>query len=83
MGGSARSQSMRQRPPPPPTGWRMEVFEVVPGLSIGTRLAETADYNSLGVDVAAFAASLVGSGRKVLVHCTEVSIDPALSSPAL
>jgi hypothetical protein len=29
----------------------MEVFEVVPGLSIGTRLAETADYDSLGVDV--------------------------------
>jgi Dual specificity phosphatase, catalytic domain len=88
----------------------MEVFEVVPGLSIGTRLAETADYDSLGVDVvidledwdwawvpsvplgkvfvsfpmqdeddvdpkvrdvAAFVASLVGSGRKVLVHCTE------------
>jgi Dual specificity phosphatase, catalytic domain len=88
----------------------MEVFEVVPGLSIGTRLAETADYDSLGVevvidledwdwawvppvplgkvfvsfpmedednvdpkvrDVAAFVASLVGSGRRVLVHCTE------------
>jgi hypothetical protein len=88
----------------------MEVFEVVPGLSIGTRLAETADYDSLGVDVvidledwdwawvpsvplgkvfvsfpmededdldpkvrdvAEFVASLVGSGRRVLVHCTE------------
>lgn len=88
----------------------MEVFEVVPGLSIGTRLAETADFDSLGVDVvidledwdwawvpsvplgkvfvsfpmededdvdpkvrdvAAFVASLVTSGRKVLVHCTE------------
>jgi hypothetical protein len=100
----------------------MEVFEVVPGLSIGTRLAETADYDSLGVDVvidleewdwawvpsvplgkvfvsfpmededdvdpkvrdvAAFVASLVASGRKVLVHCTEVSIDPAWSSRAL
>jgi len=105
-----RSPSMRQRPPPPPPGWQMEVFEVVPGLFIGTRLAETADYDSLGVDVvidledwdwawvpsvplgkvfvsfpmededdvdpkvrdvAAFVASLVGSGRKVLVHCTE------------
>jgi hypothetical protein len=29
----------------------MEVFEVVPGLYIGTRLAETADYDSLGVEV--------------------------------
>ena len=101
---------MCQRTPTPPPGWQMEVFEVAPGLSIGTRLAETADYDSLGADVmvdledwdwawvpsvpvgkvfmsfpmededdvdpkvhdvAAFIASLVGSGRNVLVQCTE------------
>jgi hypothetical protein len=29
----------------------MKVFEVVPGLFIGTRLAETVDNDSFGVDV--------------------------------
>jgi protein-tyrosine phosphatase len=88
----------------------MRVFEVVPGLRIGTRLVAPADYATLGVDtivdledwevawvppvptggmylsfpiedgphvdpavreVSAFVASLVRSGRQVLVHCTE------------
>jgi protein-tyrosine phosphatase len=88
----------------------MEVFEVVPGLFIGTRLAADTEYATLGVDaivdledwewawtppvgvgrmylsfpmededevdpkvreVAAFVASLIREGRKVLVHCTE------------
>ena len=88
----------------------MQVFEVVPGLSIGTRLAPETEYGSLGVDaivdlepwdwawtppvpvgriylsfpmededdvdprvrdIAVIVASLVGVGRKVLVHCTE------------
>jgi protein-tyrosine phosphatase len=94
----------------PPPGWRMELFEVVPHLLIGTRLASGTDYATLGVDVivdledwewqwvptvpigkmylsfpmadedevdpktrdvAHFIASLIGSGRTVLVHCTE------------
>lgn len=42
---------MRERPLTPPPGWQMEVFEVIPGLFISTRLAETADYGALGVDV--------------------------------
>jgi hypothetical protein len=101
---------MRRKPSPPPPGWRMQIFEVVPGLFIGTTLAASAQYPTIGVDaiidledwefawvppvptgsiylsfpmedeervdpkvreVAAFAASLVRSGRKVLVHCTE------------
>lgn len=101
---------MRDAPPPPPPGWRMEVFEVVPGLFIGTRLESGSEYATLGVDVivdledwewawappvptgriymsfpmededevdpkvrevASFVAALVGSGRTVLVHCTE------------
>jgi protein-tyrosine phosphatase len=88
----------------------MELFEVVPHLLIGTRLASGSEYASLGVDVivdledwewawvppvpigkmylsfpmededevdpktrdvAQFIASLIGSGRTVLVHCTE------------
>ncbi len=88
----------------------MEVFEVVPGLFIATRLAAGTEYRTLGVDaiidledwedawtppvpagglyvclpmddgdevdpkvpeLAAFIASLVTSGRRVLVHCTE------------
>ena len=88
----------------------MEVFEVVPGLLIATRLAAGTEYRTLGVDVivdledwefawtpsvpsgglyvclpmddgddvdpkvrelAAFIASLMTSGRRVLVHCTE------------
>lgn len=88
----------------------MEVFEVVPGLYIATRLAAGTEYRTLGVDaivdledwedawtppvpagglyvclpmddgdevdpkvpeLAAFIASLVTSGRRVLVHCTE------------
>ena len=88
----------------------MEVFEVVPGLSIATRLAAGTEYRTLGVDaivdledwedawtppvpagglyvclpmddgdevdpkvpeLASFIASLVTSGRRVLVHCTE------------
>ncbi|HEU4527846.1 MAG TPA: dual specificity protein phosphatase family protein [Actinomycetota bacterium] len=101
---------MRDTPPAPPPGWRMEVFEVVPGLFIGTRLESGSEYATLGVDVivdledwewawappvptgriymsfpiededevdpkvrevASFVAALVGSGRTVLVHCTE------------
>ena len=88
----------------------MEVFEVVPGLWIATRLDAASEYSTLGVDVivdledwewawvppvptgkvfvsfpmededevdpatrelASFIATLVGSGRRVLVHCTE------------
>jgi protein-tyrosine phosphatase len=88
----------------------MEIFEVVPGLSIGTKIVPPAEYATMGVDaivdlehwdfawvppvptgsiylsfpmedddpvdskvreVAAFVASLVRSGRRVLVHCTE------------
>ncbi|HEU4354189.1 MAG TPA: dual specificity protein phosphatase family protein [Actinomycetota bacterium] len=101
---------MRDTPHPPPPGWQMELFEVIPGLFIGTRLDPASDFGSLGVDVivdledwgwawvppvptgamylsypmededdvdpkvrevASFVASLVGSGRRVLVHCTE------------
>ncbi|HSD49308.1 MAG TPA: dual specificity protein phosphatase [Actinomycetota bacterium] len=101
---------MRDSPSPPPPGWRMEVFEVIPGLLIGTRLDPASDYDTLGVDVivdleewdwawvppvptnrmyvsfpiedddevdpkvrevASFIASLIRSGRAVLVHCTE------------
>jgi protein-tyrosine phosphatase len=101
---------MRRDPMPPPPGWKMEVFEVVPGLFLATRLAEKAEYATLGVDVivdledwrvswvpavppgglfvslpmedddevdpkvrelASFVASLVTSGKRVLVHCTE------------
>jgi Dual specificity phosphatase, catalytic domain len=88
----------------------MQVFEVLPGLLIGTRLDASTEYETLGVDVivdledwewawtppvplgrlyvsfpmddddrvdpqvpqlATFIASLVSSGRRVLVHCTE------------
>ncbi len=101
---------MREYPTPAPAGWKMQVYDVVPGLSIGTRLAADTEYATLGVDaivdledwdwawappvtvgrmylsfpmedgddvdpkvrdVASFVASLVGAGRKVLVHCTE------------
>lgn len=109
---------MRHEPAPPPPRWRMEVFEVVPGLFIATRLAAGTEYRTLGVDaiidledwedawtppvptgglyvclpmddgdevdpkvpeLAAFIASLVTSGRRVLVHCRRGSIDPASS----
>jgi hypothetical protein len=88
----------------------MQVFEVVPALSIATRLDTSSEYGTLDVDVivdledweaawappvplgrlyvsfpmddgdevdpkvrelAVFIASLVTSGRRVLVHCTE------------
>jgi protein-tyrosine phosphatase len=101
---------VREEPIPPPPGWKMEVFEVVPGLFIATRLDSSGGYTTLGVDaivnledwemtwvppvpsgglfvsfpiddgdevdpkvreVAAFVASVVKSGRRVLVHCTE------------
>jgi protein-tyrosine phosphatase len=42
---------MRQIPLTPPPDWKMEVFEVVPGLFISTRLARDAEYGTLGVDV--------------------------------
>ena len=42
---------MREEPYAPPAGWQMEIFEVVPGLLMGTRLASTATYSTLGVDV--------------------------------
>jgi protein-tyrosine phosphatase len=35
----------------PPPGWRMELFQVVPHLLIGTRLASGSEYATLGVDV--------------------------------
>jgi protein-tyrosine phosphatase len=93
-----------------PPGWEMQIFEVVPGLSIATRLDASTEFGTLDVDaivdledwedawvppvplgrlfvsfpiddgdevdpkvrdVAAFIASLVTSGRRVLVHCTE------------
>jgi protein-tyrosine phosphatase len=88
----------------------MEIFEVIPGLMIGTKLVPPAEYASFGVDVivdledwefawvppvptgsiylsfplqddesvdpkirdvAVFVASLIRSGARVLVHCTE------------
>lgn len=42
---------MRDTPVTPPPGWRMEIFEVSPGLLIGTRIAAASDYATLGVDV--------------------------------
>jgi protein-tyrosine phosphatase len=42
---------MRHQPTPPPPGWQMKIFEVVPGLFISTRLDASTDYASLGVDV--------------------------------
>ena len=101
---------MRGEPIPAPPGWKMQVFEVVPALSIATRLDTSSEYGTLDVDVivdledwegawappvplgrlyvsfpmddgddvdpkvrelAVFIASLVTSGRRVLVHCTE------------
>jgi hypothetical protein len=95
---------------PPPVGWEMEVFEVIPSLLISTRLGPAAEYATLDVDaivdledwefawvppvpigrlymsfpmddgdevdpnvreLASFIAALVGSGKRVLVHCTE------------
>ncbi len=95
---------------PAPPGWKMQVFEVVPGLFIATRLERSTEYATLDVDaivdledwemawvppvplgrlyvsfpmddgdevdpdvrqLASFIASLVTSGRRVLVHCTE------------
>lgn len=43
--------AMRTLPMTPPPGWRMEVFEVVPHLLIGTRLASGSEFSTLGVDV--------------------------------
>ena len=102
--------NMRGEPIPAPPGWKMQVFEVVPALSIATRLDTSSEYGTLDVDVivdledweaawappvplgrlyvsfpmddgdevdpkvrelAVFIASLVTSGRRVLVHCTE------------
>jgi Dual specificity phosphatase, catalytic domain len=95
---------------PAPAGWKMQVFEVIPGLLMATRLNTGTDYATLDVDaivdledwefawtppvplaglyvsfpmddddevdpkvheLAAFISSLVTSGRRVLVHCTE------------
>jgi hypothetical protein len=44
--GECASSPMTPRP-----GWRMELFEVVPHLLIGTRLASGSEYATLGVDV--------------------------------
>jgi dual specificity protein phosphatase-like protein len=41
---------MQRDPPTPPAGWRMQVFEVLPGLLIGTRLDPSAEYETLQVD---------------------------------
>jgi protein-tyrosine phosphatase len=101
---------MRREPMPAPPGWKMQVFEVIPGLFIATRLETSTKYATLDVDsivdledweaawapsvppgrlyvslpmddgdevdpkvreLAAFVASLVASGRRVLVHRTE------------
>jgi protein-tyrosine phosphatase len=110
MVGVLSSSKMRGEPIPAPPGWKMQVFEVVPALSIATRLDTSSEYGTLDVDVivdledweaawappvplgrlyvsfpmddgeevdpkvrqlAVFIASLVTSGRRVLVHCTE------------
>ena len=43
---------MRREPMPAPPGWKMQLFEVVPGLFIGTRLkALGTEYATLNVDV--------------------------------
>jgi dual specificity protein phosphatase-like protein len=101
---------MRHEPMPAPPGWKMQVFEVIPGLLMATRLKTGTEYATLDVDaivdledwefawtppvplgglyvsfpmddgdevdpkvreMAAFISSLVTSGRRVLVHCTE------------
>jgi protein-tyrosine phosphatase len=101
---------MRRKPTPAAPGWKMQVFEVIPGLFIATRLETSTEYATLDVDaivdledwemawvppvprgriyvslpmddddevdpkvreLAQFIASLVNSGRRVLVHCTE------------
>ena len=106
----AKLSKMRGEPIPAPPGWKMQVFEVVPALSIATRLDTSSEYGTLDIDVigdledweaawappvplgrlyvsfpmddgdevdpkvrelAVFIASLVTSGRRVLVHCTE------------
>jgi protein-tyrosine phosphatase len=41
---------MYRDPPSPPPGWRMGIFEVVPGLLIGTKIVPPADFESIGVD---------------------------------
>jgi len=95
---------------PAPPGWKMQVYEVIPGLLMATRLKTGTEYATLDVDaivdledwefawtppvplgglyvsfpmddgdevdpkvreLAAFISSLVTSGRRVLVHCTE------------
>jgi hypothetical protein len=42
---------MRREPMPAPPGWKMQVFEVVPGLFIGTRLETSTEFATLNVDV--------------------------------
>jgi hypothetical protein len=42
---------MRGEPIPAPPGWKMQVFEVVPALSIATRLDTSSEYGTLDVDV--------------------------------
>ncbi len=41
---------MRREPIPSPPGWKMQVFEVVPGLTIATRLGTSTEYATLDVD---------------------------------
>jgi hypothetical protein len=41
---------MRSEQIPPPPGWKMEVFEVIPGLFIGTRLDPSTGFAALDVD---------------------------------
>jgi hypothetical protein len=45
------SSKMRGEPIPAPPGWKMQVFEVVPALSIATRLDSSSEYGTLDVDV--------------------------------
>jgi protein-tyrosine phosphatase len=42
---------MRGEPIPAPPGWKMQVFEVVPALSIATRLDTSSEYGTLDIDV--------------------------------
>src|SRR5215217_9746334 len=42
---------MRGEPIPTPPGWKMQVFEVIPALSIATRLDTSSEYGTLDVDV--------------------------------
>jgi hypothetical protein len=51
---------MRGEPIPAPPGWKMQVFEVVPALSIATRLDTSSEYGTLDVDV----SSISRTGRR-------------------